>query len=670
MATGVPRRNSNRMVQPVELSYPGKRGLSAILAEKNFAEFDLVRHVTSSNRLYCGDNLDALREFREDTSVRGKVTLVYIDPPFGTGWSFLSRKQQNAYDDALWGAEYVESLRHRLVLLWELLSPSGSIYLHLDENMIFQMKLIMDEIFGSTNFRNMIVRKKCNPKNYTRRAFGNIADFILFYSKSDKYVWNRPAESISQQSIKEYHYVEPETGRRFMKVPIHAPGKRNGATGQPWRGKLPPPGKHWQYTPETLDEMDARGEIFWSKNGNPRRKVYLDQHPGVGIQDIWLDFKDAHNQNIKITGYPSEKNPDLLRRILQASSNPEDLVLDCYAGSGTTLAVANELKRNWIGVDCSPEAVSTILKRFECGLLPMGDYVAKQSKPKTENPVQSSLFDSLDQDVATPVSNLAADKHTPITEFSLYVQRDKRETISPVIDRWMVRHALHSREAMGNCDAVSERRDLSDVCYGLRRQDKRLARIIDAVGPCGLQSRPAGFDFLVDAIIGQQLSKHAADAIMRRLRGLFCDFRPTPTAFLKIPKEKVVATGVSSRKYEYVLDLAQRIHSRRLNLAKLSNEKEDSIRACLKDVKGIGNWTVDMFLLFGLGRLDIFPVHDLAFRKIMAAVYEVERDDVESLEELAGRWKPYRSIGSWYLYRNANSQQGNSSTPVNRTAEV
>ena len=663
MATGVPRKNGNNMVQAVELSYPGKKSLSAILAEKNFTGFDLVRDATSPNRLYCGDNLDALRELRNDASVRGRVTLVYIDPPFGTGGAFLSRKQRNAYDDNLWGAEYVESLRHRLVLLWELLSPSGSIYLHLDENMLFQMKLVMDEVFGSINFRNMIVRKKCNPKNYTRRAFGNIADFILFYSKSDKYVWNRPLGSLSDQSIKEYHYVEPETGRRFMKVPVHAPGKRNGATGQPWRGKFPPPGKHWQYTPETLDEMDARGEIFWSRNGNPRRKVYLDQHPGVGIQDIWLDFKDAHNQNIKITGYPSEKNPDLLRQILQASSNPQDLVLDCYAGSGTALAVANELQRHWIGVDCSPEAVSTILKRFESGLLPMGDYVTKQNRQEPEKSTQASLFDSLDEDRKMLASEPIAVKHTPITEFSLRVQQDKREIISPIIDRWMARHALHNREAIASYTVVSESFDLTAAGYKLRSQDKRLARIIDAVGSCSLQSRPAGFDFLIDAIIGQQLSKHAADAIIRRLRGLFRGSRPTPTAFLRMPKDKVAAAGVSGRKYEYVLDLARRIHSRRLNLSKLPNEENDSIRARLKDVKGIGDWTVDMFLLFGLGRLDIFPVHDLALRKIMATVYGIEPDDVESLEKLAGRWKPYRSIGSWYLYRSANSQRGNSSYP-------
>lgn len=108
------------------------------------------------------------------------------------------------------------------------------------------------------------------------------------------------------------------------KVPLHAPGVCNGETGKPWRGMLPPPGKHWQFPPQTLDEMDAQGEIYWSPSGNPHRKIYLDESEGVPVQDIWLDFKDAHNQNIKITGYPTEKNPNLLAWIIRASSNEGD----------------------------------------------------------------------------------------------------------------------------------------------------------------------------------------------------------------------------------------------------------------------------------------------------------------------------------------------------------
>ncbi|CUS33616.1 Modification methylase EcaI (modular protein) [Candidatus Nitrospira nitrosa] len=652
MATGIPNKNGNGNGGALELTYPGKLSQAQILAEPALAKFYAAQQVDSLNRLYCGDNLAALKALIEDPEIREKVTLVYIDPPFATKGTFLSRKQKMAYDDDLCGAVYVESLRQRLLLLRELLSSSGSIYLHLDETMVFQMKLVMDEVFGISNYRNMIVRKKCNPKNYTRKAYGNVADFILFYTKTDRYTWNRPVEPLTEQSTKEYHYVEPETGRRFMKVPVHAPGKRNGATGGTWRGKLPPPGKHWQYTPETLDGMDARGEIFWSKNGNPRRKVYLDEHPGVGIQDIWLEFRDAHNQNIEITGYPTEKNPDLLRRIIQASSNPGDLVLDCYAGSGTTMAVANDLQRHWIGVDRSPVAINTIFERFERGLIPMGDYVSKPPKSIKADP-EPSLFDSLEEIPSTAMPQHDS-THAPITDFSIYVGDTAQSEISKAVGRWIQHHGSKRDE---HRMVVSEGGNLAAACYRLHCKDKRLAGIIDTVGPCNLRPHAPEFDFLVDAIIGQQLSKQAADTISSRLRELFRERRPTPKAFMKIHKADILSIGVSQRKYDYIFDLAQRIHQRELRLETLPDLTDAEVRNSLTAVKGIGDWTVDMFLLFGLGRLDVFPVHDLALRKAMASVYGVKVGDHESLVQIANRWRPYRSVGSWYMYRTANAQQ-------------
>ena len=141
---------------------------------------------------------------------------------------------------------------------------------------------------------------------------------------------------------------------------------------------MPPKGKHWQFTPEKLEEMDARGEIYWSSNGNPRRKVYLDQSKGVPVQDIWLDYLDINNQNTLVTGYPTEKNIDMLKRIIEASSSPGDLVLDCFAGSGTTLVAAEELGRQWIGVDIGEEAIATIKNRFQHGSKPIGDYRRKE----------------------------------------------------------------------------------------------------------------------------------------------------------------------------------------------------------------------------------------------------------------------------------------------------
>lgn len=373
------------------LVYRGKSSTSAVLTTSPAEVTEIWRGTTDRNRLYFGDNLPILARLFREPDVCGRVKLVYIDPPFSTDKVYKSRKQTEAYSDTLVGSHYIEFLRRRLILLRELMAEDGSIYVHLDQNMVFHIKVVMDEIFGSQNFRNLLTRKKCNPKNYTRRTFGNVSDHILYYGKSERPVWNRAyVPWTEERTAKEYSYVEPDTGRRYMKVPIHAPGTRNGATGQPWRGMKPPPGKHWQYPPDTLDELDARGEIYWSPSGNPRRKVYLDQSRGIPVQDIWMDVKDAHNQMIKITGYPTEKPSKLLTRIIEASSNEGDLVLDCFAGSGTTLAVASQLERRWIGMDNSSEAIATILNRFAHGLEPMGDFV---SSNKTAEPSSLPLFD-------------------------------------------------------------------------------------------------------------------------------------------------------------------------------------------------------------------------------------------------------------------------------------
>ena len=273
MATGIPKRLGNgRSESTIFLSYPNKAARDEILNHNPARVVSLWRHpLASGNRLYYGDNLDLLAALSNDPAVSGRVRLVYIDPPFATEGVFLSRKQEHAYHDLLSGAEYLETLRKRLILLHKILAEDGSIYVHIDEKMVFHLKLIMDEVFGAANYRNCIVRKKCNPKNYTRKTYGNIADYILFYSKSEDYVWNKQYEPWTEERAKEYQYIDEKTGRRFMKVPVHAPGTRNGETGKMWRGLMPPPGKHWQYTPSTLDEMDARGEIFWSSSGNPRR---------------------------------------------------------------------------------------------------------------------------------------------------------------------------------------------------------------------------------------------------------------------------------------------------------------------------------------------------------------------------------------------------------------
>ena len=310
-------------------------------------------------RLYHADNIDVLFTLTRDETVCGKVALIYIDPPYNTGGAFETREFKHAYNDCFSIEGYLYFMRIRLELMHRLLSKEGSIYVHLDSNMVFHVKVMMDEIFGMQNFKGMITRKKCKSKNFTRKTYGNISDYILFYSKGENTIWNRPFEEWSDEKIlKEYPYIEEVTGRRYKKVPIHAPGTR---------------------TPDKLDEMDAKGEIYWSANGNPRRKVYLDRSNGVPVQDIWLDYLDVNNQNTLVTGYPTEKNISMLKRIIETSSRPGDIVLDCFAGSGTTLIAAEDLGRQWIGVDIGDEAIATIVERFKNGSKPIGDYVNKKN---------------------------------------------------------------------------------------------------------------------------------------------------------------------------------------------------------------------------------------------------------------------------------------------------
>ena len=383
MATGKPSGNKTKTGNSYELVYPGKKSENNILAEQP-ANPELIFSITPEqptgwlNRLYWGNNNTTLLHLLKDDSIRGKVRLVYIDPPFSTNSQFESRTLDHAYHDNLTGANYLEFIRTRLILLRELLAEDGSIYVHLDGTMAFQIKIIMDEVFGEKNFKNWITRKKCNRKNYTRKTYGNISDYILFYTKSENYVWNRVYEPWTDDAIRREYPCIDEKGRRYKKVPIHAPGTRNGATGTEWRGMMPPKGKHWQYTPDKLDDFDAAGEIYWSPTGNPRRKVYIENSSGIAAQDIWTEFRDAHNQNICITGYPTEKNSFMLDRIIEASSNTNDLVVDCFNGSGTTIDRANRLNRRWIGIDSGFESIKTTLVRLSCGTKPMGDFVQER----------------------------------------------------------------------------------------------------------------------------------------------------------------------------------------------------------------------------------------------------------------------------------------------------
>ncbi|GAI87401.1 unnamed protein product, partial [marine sediment metagenome] len=240
------------------------------------------------------------------------------------------------------------------------------------------------------------------------------------------------------------------------------------------------------------------------------------------------------------------------------------------------------------------------------------------------------------------------------TDFAILVDKATPSEALSIITRWKRNNNYYPSQQTKALSGISEPPNFANICYQLHTQDKKLAKIIDSVGPCALARQHAGFDFLVDAIIGQQLSKNAADTIILRFRKLFPSGRAMPRKFLSLSREEVLSTGISKRKCDYIRDLAQKVDSKQLNLSQLQEENDAAVRRTLKNVKGIGNWTVDMYLLFGLARLDVFPAHDLALRKVMSTVYGLDVNDIEAAKKISEKWKPYRSVGSWYLYKFGN----------------
>lgn len=326
-----------------------------------------------ANVLIWGDNLRALQLLLKDPQVAGRINLVYIDPPFATNEVFRvgthrtatissSSDDETAYEDKLIGDEYLDFLRQRLVLIRELMSPEGSVYLHIDTKMGHYVKILMDEVFGKQNFINDITRIKSNPKNFSRKAYGNMKDVVFFYSKTKDYVWNEARVGLTDEDIDRLFPKLDYQGRRYTTNPIHAPGEtKRGPTGSAWKGILPPKGRHWRYSPEELTRLDNLGLIEWSSSGNPRKIIYaIDvMARGKKLQDLW-EFKDPQYPT-----YPTEKNMEMLKMLVATSSNPGDIVLDCFAGSGTTLVAAENLKRRWIGVDRSAAAIRICEERLK-----------------------------------------------------------------------------------------------------------------------------------------------------------------------------------------------------------------------------------------------------------------------------------------------------------------
>ena len=359
------------------------------------------------NQLYYGDNLDVLRRYVPDES----VDLIYLDPPFNSRQDYnvlfaekdgsQSSSQIHAFEDTWeWNLEaqrayqqiveeggrvadalrafkiflfnsdmmaYLAMMAPRLIELRRVLKETGSIYLHCDPTASHYLKILMDAVFGPQFFRNEIVWKRSDAHSDSKQGskhFGRIHDVLLAYSRGSRPFFETLYTPLPEKTQEDwYRHVEEGTGRRYNKADVTGPGgAAKGNAHYEWKGVL----RYWRYKKERMEQLESEGRLVYSKSGMVYEKRYLDESKGVSIQDIWDDIPMLRgiHQNGERLGYPTQKPEALLERILKASSNEGDVVLDPFCGCGTTVQVAQNLKRRWIGIDITHLAIGLIKKRL------------------------------------------------------------------------------------------------------------------------------------------------------------------------------------------------------------------------------------------------------------------------------------------------------------------
>jgi len=335
------------------------------------------------NKIFWGDNLQVMSHLLKE--YRGKIDLIYIDPPFDSKADYkkqikvrrqpvygdMSSFEEKQYGDIWTNDEYLQFMYERLIILRELLSENGSIFLHCDWHKNAYLKIIMDEVFGNggdnaagPGYKNEIVWQRTGAHNDAGK-YGVVHDTIYWYTKSSKYFFNMEMIPLTEDHISSrFKTVEPETGRRFYPGPITAPGD---GPARIFRGKslLPPAGRHWSYSQENINELEKQNRIYYSSTGTPYLKEYADEYTEQGrrLQSVWTDILPSKTGS-EIVGYPTQKPEKLLERIIKACSKPGDLVFDCFMGSGTTQAVAMRLNRRFIGADINLGAIQITTKRL------------------------------------------------------------------------------------------------------------------------------------------------------------------------------------------------------------------------------------------------------------------------------------------------------------------
>lgn len=370
------------------------------------------------NTLYYGDNLEVMRRHLKDDS----VDLVYLDPPFNSNqdynvlfkgkdgtdaaaqikafgdtwtWDRNTRRQYEQLSEAggrvgeLMDAylvflgqsdmmAYLTMMAPRLVELRRVMKPTASIYLHCDPTASHYLKLLMDAVFGPENYRAEIAWKRSSAHSDTKQGMkqhGRIHDIIFAYSKTSDWTWNPIFTPYDQGYIDDfYRHVEEGTGRRYRLSDLTA-ARPGGDVSYEWRGVKPYKGRFWAYSKENMEKFDREGRLVYAKSGMPSYKRYLDEMPGIPLQDLWNDVPPISPGAQERLGYPTQKPEALLERIVQSSSNEGDVVLDPFCGCGTAVAVAQRLNRNWVGIDITHLAISLMKHRLTgFGIVAGDDY--------------------------------------------------------------------------------------------------------------------------------------------------------------------------------------------------------------------------------------------------------------------------------------------------------
>jgi site-specific DNA-methyltransferase (adenine-specific) len=312
--------------------------------------------------IYCGDNIEQLLKLPD-----GCVDLIYIDPPFNSNRNYEAfwgeTKETRAFDDRHESTQaYIEYMRPRCVELARVLKKTGSFYYHCDWHASHYVKVMLDQIFGENLFQTEIIWKRTSAKGLAFRSFPNNHDSIFLYANSKKFTFNRQYVPHDPRYVEDfYKYVEDRTGRRYRLDNLANPNKDRPNLTYEFRGVT----RVWRWTKKRMQKAYDAGLVVQTKPGAvPALKRYLDEQEGNPVDSVWSDIPPVQSQSLERLGYPTQKPLALLNRIIKASSNPNDIILDAFCGCGTALVAAENLGRQWIGTDISPTACRVMAKRL------------------------------------------------------------------------------------------------------------------------------------------------------------------------------------------------------------------------------------------------------------------------------------------------------------------